>query len=116
MAGPVNPKEGFKYTLPTQNVDGSPLARDKIAKFQIGLSQTPVAAGGDYGLIKDDVQLEPGADQVSPISLIAGLAHGQWYAAARTVSSEGKVSVWSTAVPFVLEAVAPNPPSGFAVS
>jgi hypothetical protein len=110
MAGPVNPKSGFSYDLPTQNTDGSALAPSQIAKFQIGLGTTP----GAYTVIKDDLTLEA-AKQTTPFSLIGTLAYGQWYAAARTVSKDGKVSNWSNETAFVLEAPTPEPPSNFSV-
>lgn len=110
MTGPVNPKTGFSFDPPTQNTDGTALKLTDIAKFQIGLGQT----SGEYTLVKDDLTIEQGK-QVTPLSLVGQLAYGQWYAAARTVSKDGKVSEWSGEVAFVLEPPTPNAPTGFSV-
>lgn len=110
MSGPVNPKTGFTYDLPTQNTDGSALAPSQIAKFQIGLGTT----SGQYTVIKDDLTIET-AKQTTPLSLIGTLAYGQWYAAVRTVSKDGKTSAWSAEVAFVLEAPTPEPPGNFTI-
>lgn len=111
MPGPTNPKTGFSYDLPTQNTDGSPLLPANIAKFQVGLGQTP----GNYTLIKDDVTLESGK-QSTPLSLIGTLAYGQWYAAARTVSKDGVTSDWSVEVAFILAPPTPSAPGNFTIA
>lgn len=111
MTGTVNPTKGFSYDPPTQNTDGSPLKLTDIAKFQLGFGQTP----GNYTLIKDDVQLEVGK-QSSPISLATGLAYGQWYVAARTVSKDGVNSAWSAELPFELRPPVPEPPVNFSLA
>lgn len=111
MAGPVNPKVGFSYDAPTTDVDGNPFPASKIAKYQIGVGPT----SGNYTLIVDDVAFENGK-QLTPMTLFSSLAFGQWYGAARVVSTDGKTSAWSNEAAFVLEAVAPSPPTGFTVS
>lgn len=110
--GPVNPKIGFSYTAPTQNTDGSTLDPSKIVKYQIGIG----IASGVYPIIVDDVTIEAGVLQVSPISLIGQLTFGQKYAAVRVVTDDNKTSGWSDEVQFVLEAATPNPPTDFLVS
>lgn len=110
MAGPVNPKVGFTYDAPTQDVDGNPFPASKIAKYQIGVGQT----SGVYPQIFDDVEFENGK-QSTPITLLGVLAFGQWYAAARVVSTDGKTSAWSNEAAFVLEAVTPEAPANFTV-
>lgn len=109
--GPVNPKVGFSYTAPTQATDGSAFPANKIAKYQIGLGQAP----GVYTLIRDDVQFENGK-QTTPFSVAGTLAFGQWYAAARAVSTEGTTSAWSNEAAFVLEPATPNPPLNFEIA
>lgn len=112
MAGPVNPKQGFSYNAPTEDTDGNPFPASKIAKYQIGIGTAP----GVYTVIVDDVQLESGILQTSPISLIGTLSYGQKYAAARAVSTDGKNSPWSNEAAFVLEPPTPKAPSGFSVA
>jgi hypothetical protein len=113
MAGPVNPKVGFTYNHAATDVNGNPFPVSKIAKYQIGLRRG--GSVGTYEMIVDDAQFENG-QQVSGMSLFGNLAYGQWYAAARTVSTEGPVSAWSAEAAFVLEAVTPSAPTGFEVS
>lgn len=115
MTGPVNPKTGFSYDLPTENDDDSPLNRADIAKFQIGVG----TVSGQYDFIVDDLTIEA-VKQLSPISLLGKLSYGQKYSAIRTVTTPaagGKTSKWSTPeVLFVLEAPTPNPPSNFGIA
>lgn len=112
MAGPVNPREGFKYNAPTAYTDGTPMPATAVEKYQIGIG----TVSGTYPIIVDDVQMESGSLQLSPISLIGTLTYGQKYAAVRVVSKEGKVSAWSAEAAFVLEAATPNAPSNFSVA
>jgi len=114
MSGPVNPKTGFSFDVPTQNTDGTALAAADIAKFQIGLGQT----SGQYTLIKDDLTIEVGK-QTTPMSLFGQLAYGQWYASVRTVTTPAKgakTSAWGPEIAFVLEAATPNAPSNFSIA
>lgn len=112
MTGVVNPKVGFSYVAPTQDVDGNPFPANKITKYQIGLGQV----SGTYTLVKDDVTIESGSNQTTPISVASGLAYGQWYAAVRAVTTDGVNSAWSGEIAFVLAAPVPQAPSGFTVS
>lgn len=112
MTGIVNPKVGFTYTVPTLDTDGNPFPASKIAKYQVGLGQNP----GNYTLVKDDITIESGANQTTPISVAAGLAFGQWYAAGRAVTTDGQVSAWSNEVAFMLVAATPVAPGNFTVS
>jgi hypothetical protein len=113
MAGPVNPKQGFSYDVPSTDVDGNPFPASKIAKYQIGLRRT--GSAGTYEMVVDDAQFEAGR-QVSAMTLFGNLAYGQWFAAVRAVSTEGPVSAWSPEVGFVLQAVAPSAPGNFSVA
>ena len=112
--GPVNPKIGFKYTPPTEDVDGNPLPQGAIAKYQIGVGISP----GVYTLIADDVEFENG-QQVSPMNLFGQLSFGQKFAAVRVVLDDvhnNAMSEWSEEVQFEIRPVAPMPPTGFSVA
>lgn len=112
--GPVNPKIGFSYDAPTQDVSGNPFPSSKIAKYQVGI-RPEGSPSGVYPMIVDDVQFENGR-QKTPMALFSQLSFGQKHAAVRVVSTDGKESAWSEEVAFVLEAVAPEAPTGFEVS
>lgn len=114
MSGPVNPKKGFVYDLPSQWEDETPLTKEQIEKFQIGVGTSPSV----YDLIVDDLTIED-VQQLSPISLLGKLSYGQKHAAIRTVAKQefgGMTSEWSEDAPFVLEAVKPNPPANFSIA
>lgn len=111
MAGPINPKTGFSYDVPTKYTDGTPLVLTDIARYQVGIGQIP----GTYSQVKDDVNFEQGR-QLSPLSLFGPLAVGQWYGAVRAVTKTGKTSAWSTEAPFVIDTLTPEPPGNFLIA
>jgi len=105
------PKQ-FTFTLPTTNVDGTPIAADEIAKVQLGLGQ----ADGVYPTVVDDVdfaaQTSAGVVTV-PYSIVGVLAYGTWFAAARVVTKDGVNSDWSNSASFTLAPPVPNAPANF---
>lgn len=103
-------------TLPTTNVDGSPIATGDLVDVQVGFG----TATGNYTLIADDTafatQTQNGVVTIPWASLNENLGFGTWFAAARVKNAEGQTSAWSNEATFDIAAPVPNPPTGFTVA
>jgi len=113
MTGIVNPRV-VSFTAPTQYIDNTPIPANGIARYEYGFSQV---AAGPFSRIVTDVDFTVDADgkQTGDIDL-TGFAFGQWYAAGRAVSSDGKASAWSNVVPFEVQPKEPKAPTGFSLA
>jgi hypothetical protein len=115
MTGTVN-ADTVLFDAPQAFTDGSALPAGAIARYEYGFSQTP---GGPYTKIVPDTDFAPNPQgkQTADIDL-SGFAFGQWYAAARTVTSAqygALASAWSNESPFVVAAKTPGPPLNFSI-
>lgn len=111
--GPVNPKT-ISFNAPTQYTDGTTIPAGGIARYEYGFSQS---AGGPYSRLVSDSDFTPDAEGNQTHTLdLAGFAFGQWYAAARAVSSDNMTSAWSNEAAFEVQAKEPKPPTGFSVA
>jgi hypothetical protein len=115
MSGPVN-VDTVLFDAPQAFTDGSTLPAGAIARYEYGFSQT---AGGPYTKIVPDTDLTPNPQgkQTADIDL-SGFAFGQWYAAARAVTSTqyGSVaSAWSNEFAFEVQAKTPQAPRNFSI-
>lgn len=82
--------------------------------YELGVGTAP----GTYDIVKRDTSIESGA-QITPVSMMALLAPGQYYSAVRTVAKSLGVEVlsaWSNEVPFMVAPVTPNPPANFSAA
>lgn len=96
MAGPVNPGS-VSFTAPTRYVNGQTIPSNGIARFEYGFGRDI----GNYTTIVSDTDFTAvGGKQVGAIP--ANLGEGQWYVAARAVSTGGGVGAWGNAAPFVV--------------
>lgn len=103
-------------TLPTTNMDGSPIPAGELVDVQIGLGTT----SGKYTLIADDrgfaAESVGGVVTIPWAELNETLAVGTWFAAARVVSDQGQTSDWSDEASFAVAPPVPNKPTGFSVA
>lgn len=109
MAGPKNPSV-FLYSAPAKFEDQSAIPPGTIVKYQYGIG----VVTRTYTIIVDDVDFTADAStgkQFGPISKT--LQPGQYFAAVRSVTKDGKTSDWSNEVAFTIEAKTPEPVPDF---
>lgn len=109
--------KNFSWTVPTQNVDGSPIAAGEITGFQIGVrpASSPAVAqnGGTYPI---NMPVDPATATSDPLSeLNPPLTPGNYFCAIQTLSTTNGNSAWTNEFAFT---VFPQPeaPSNFAVA
>lgn len=111
----INP-DTITFDAPQAFTDGSALPTDAIARYEYGFSQT---AGGPYSKIVTDTDFSPNPQGKQTADLdLAGFSFGQWYAAARTVTTAqygSQTSKWSNEVPFEVQAKTPEAPRNFSL-
>jgi hypothetical protein len=113
MAGPTNP-DTIVFDAPTKYTDGTPIPVGGISKYQYGFGRVSRI----YTLVVDDTDMTPDSagKQHAPVTIAGELAFGQWFGAARAVSSDGKTSGWSNEAAFEVAAREPEPPANFSVA
>lgn len=115
MAGPINP-DTITFDAPAAFTDGSAIPSGAIARYEYVFGQSPT---GPWTRVLNDTDFTPNAQGKQTHELdLAGFAFGQWYAAARTVTTPaqgGLTSAISNVAPFEVRAKEPNPPTGFTV-
>lgn len=116
MAGPINP-DTITFDAPASFTDGSAIPASAIARYEYGFAQ--VATGPFTRVVTDtDFTANPQGKQTHDIDL-TGFAFGQWYGAARAVTTAaqgGMTSAWSNVAPFEVRAKEPSPPTGFSIA
>lgn len=116
MAGPINP-DTISFDAPVAFTDGSTLPAGAIARYEYVFG--PSATGPWTKVIPDtDFTPTPQGKQTHELDL-STFAIGQWYGAARTVTSTqfgGMTSQLSNVFAFEIRAREPNPPSNFSIA
>lgn len=115
MAGPINP-DTITFDAPQAFTDGSTLPANAIARYEYGFSQN---ASGPFSNIKQDIDFAPTPQGKQTFDLdLTGFAFGQWYGAARAVTTTaqgGLTSAWSNVAPFEVRAKEPSAPANFSI-
>lgn len=115
MSGPVNP-DTITFDAPVAFTDGTTIPVNAIARYEYVFGQSPT---GPFNRVVTDTDFAPNAEGKQTHELdLSGFSFGQWYAAARAVTTAAfgsMTSALSNVVPFEVQARTPNPPSGFSV-
>jgi hypothetical protein len=104
---------GFKWTIPTTNVDGTPIVPGELTGFDIGVRADGTGAPGTYAAITNVPDPTATSEALSKLGTV--LAPGNYWSAIRSDSAPGD-GPWSSEVGFSIAAPpppVPNPPSGF---
>jgi len=113
MAGPINPDQ-ILFDAPNAFTDGSAIPANAIARYEYGFSQN---AAGPFAQVVNDTIFTPNPQGRQTYDLdLSGFSFGQWYAAARAVTTPAQgsmTSAWSNIAPFEVRAKEPAPPSNF---
>lgn len=107
---------GFSWTVPTTNVDGTPIVAGEITGFSLGVRlDGDVSHGpGNYAAFAAAGATATGVTLLAAFGT-PGLANGNYWLATQTLSTTNGNSVWSPEVPFSI-VPRPNPPGGVAAA
>lgn len=116
MAGAVNP-DTITFDAPTAFTDGSSIPAGAVARYEYVFSQSQT---GPWSRVVTDTDFTPTPQGKQTHDLdLAGFAFGQWYAAARAVTTAAfgsQTSALSNVAAFEVQPRSPNPPAGFSVA
>lgn len=111
----ANPKN-FNYTVPTEDVDGNPIALADIKQINLGLRPKSGTAGVYPIQFVDTTFLPTSGRSGEPLAAFGLLAPGEYVPSAQAVLKAGGISEWAVeGASFLIEPPVPKAPTAVSV-